>query len=406
LKTYHYKGFDRDGRSRRGLVEALGVKDARERLAKTGVFAEKIEAVGGMARTVPGTAGNVGLTDERRIMAYRELGALVKAGLPMVRAIEVLIDSPEIGDARGRLAAVKDAVREGASLEDALGGASAKVGPFEKAMIAAGERAGTLGDVLEKLSSFMEEQQSLKERVRTAMIYPLIVVSVAVIVAVGVFVFVLPQTGKFLHEMRLPVPLVTRIMMSVGNIVAICGVPVVALVVLAVAYFRRRLRTSESVRLKFDRRLFSAPIIGRGYSLLANLRFARTFSMLLRGGVAAVDAIILSGRATGSVWITSLSESAAETVRHGGSLADAVRVMPPLASTLPAWIQAGEAGGNVENLLDNAAERYQRQWERFVTRSLGLLEPAIILALGVFVLVVALSVLLPIIAGNQALQAQ
>jgi len=80
--------------------------------------------------------------------------------------------------------------------------------------------------------------------------------------------------------------------------------------------------------------------------------------------------------------------------------------MPPLASTLPAWIQAGEAGGNVENLLDNAAERYQRQWERFVTRSLGLLEPAIILALGVFVLVVALSVLLPIIAGNQALQAQ
>jgi len=150
-----------------------------------------------------------------------------------------------------------------------------------------------------------------------------------------------------------------------------------------------------------DRWLFRLPVLGRGYLLLANLRCARTLAILLRGGVGLVDALPLAGRATGSAWIARLAAEEAEAVRHGSSLADAIRRIPPLAEVLPAWIQAGEASGALDRLLDTAGSAMQHRWDRFVTRTLSWLEPALIFAVGGFVLLVVLSVLLPIISLNR-----
>ena len=403
MKTFEYRGLDADGRVRKGLVEALGVKDAREKLSKTGILADRVSPAGDQhSRWRFG--GEKGLSLDRRSVVYRELGALLKAGLPLVRAMDILIESPEMGEARGLLAKSRDDIREGVSLAEALSRASASVSMLEKALVAVGERSGTLAEALDRLASFLDEQQNVRDRIRTALMYPAVVVLVAVAVATGVFVFVLPQTAKVLREMRVEMPFITRAMMAVGKYTGMVVVPALAAIaVLGMSYGRRRF-SDPAVRLHLDRLIFKIPLFGKGNVILANLRFARTLAILLHGGVPLVEAVRLGGRATGNTWIEHLAVAASESVRQGGSLSDAVRTIPPLADTLPGWIQAGEAGGGLEHLLLNAGDRYQRQWVRFITRTLGLLEPAIILLLGLFVLLVALSVLMPILSANQMVQ--
>ncbi|MEI6971433.1 MAG: type II secretion system F family protein [bacterium] len=403
MNTFDYRGLDLKGKARRGLIEALDLKDAREKLSRSGILVERIAPAGDHKARRRLFRPN-GLSLDNRAVIYRELGALLRAGLPVVKALDILIDSPELEEASGILARVRDSIREGQSLAEAMEKASETVSVLEKALIAVGERSGTLGDALDSLASFVEEQQSVKDRVRTALLYPAVVVVVALVVATGVFVFVLPQTETVLSEMHITMPAITRIMMGAGKVLAVCGLPFALVLGLIALRLRSRMRHDPALRMDLDRRVFTLPLVRRGATIMVNLRFSRTLAILMHGGVPLVDGLQLAGRATGNAWVENLAVAAAESVRHGGSLADAVRKIPPLSETLPGWIQAGEAGGNLEHLLQNAGERYQRQWLRFITRSLGLLEPVVILILGVFVLLVALAVLMPIISANQLMK--
>ncbi|NQT92115.1 MAG: type II secretion system F family protein [Lentisphaerae bacterium] len=144
-------------------------------------------------------------------------------------------------------------------------------------------------------------------------------------------------------------------------------------------------------------------MIGGGYGILVGLRFSRTLSILLQGGVSAVEALALAGEATGSCWMSEIAASEAESVRHGSSLSEAVARIPPLADTLPGWIQVGEASGNLARLLESAGERYQVRWDRYISRSLSFLEPVLILAIGSFVLLITLAVLLPVLSLTQGI---
>jgi general secretion pathway protein F len=145
-------------------------------------------------------------------------------------------------------------------------------------------------------------------------------------------------------------------------------------------------------------------VTGTGYRILVNLRFAQTMSLLLRGGVQLVDGLELAGESTGSLWLGRLLREEAEQVRHGRSLSAALKNVPYLNASLPGWISAGEAGGSLEAMLDQAARRFQQRWAQYVRRNLSLLEPLLVLAVGVFVFLVALAVLLPILSLNQAIR--
>jgi general secretion pathway protein F len=191
-------------------------------------------------------------------------------------------------------------------------------------------------------------------------------------------------------------------MIALGAFLSRWGAAGAAVVAGAAIGFRRHIRTDGAARIRWDRFLFRLPLWGNGYALLVNLRFARTLAILLRGGVPLLDGFVLAGRAGGSPWVESLVKFEAESVRHGGTLAAALRRIPPLARSLPGWVQTGEAGGEMDRLLDAAARRFQGQWDRFVARCLSLLEPSLILLIGGFVLLVTLSVLLPIISMTQS----
>ena len=397
MRTFVYRGYDGQGLARRGLVEAADLKEAREKLAARGVLPEQVDLAGSEERSFLSRPRTFGL--EARTAFYRELGVLLAAGIPMVHALEILMDSPEIGVSAAVLAKVRDQVREGTALAAALAEAAPEVRSFEKAIIEVGEKSGSLEAILDRLAGFLEEQQQLRERIVSALIYPTIIFTFAVIVAVVMLGFVVPSAAAVLMEQsRAPLPLLTRFMIGAGRVL-LWAVPLgLAAAAGAYVWLARAMQQDAGWRYRLDRLLFRLPLVGRGYGLVVNLRYARTLAILLKGGVTLVDSLPLAGRATGSAWVAHLLEAETEAVRHGSTLADAIRRVPVLARSLPAWIQAGEASGALEKMIDTAGDSFQHQWARFVTRTLSYVEPVLIAMIGAFVLLVTLSVLLPILS--------
>ena len=392
MKTYEYRGFDKTGHGRSGLVEAISIKQARERLASEGVLAERVSLTGRQAR----------FPVEVRSRIYRELSALLGAGVSMVRALNILLDSPEMTDGHVVLAGVRDRVREGVSLADSLAEAGESVTVFEQAIIEAGERSGTVTDMLERLAGFIEDRHKLRQSVKSALTYPLIVVGVGISVAILMLGLLLPRARDLLAGSSIDMPALTVFMMGFGSAVMKWGLPVLGILAVSLFFLLRRLHQDPEFHRRWDRQMFRVPVFGRGYTTLVNLRFSRTMAILLQGGVSVIDGLLLAGRATGSAWIEELAGREAEAVRHGSSLEDAIRRIPPLSASLPEWIRIGEAGGGLARLLDSASRRSEDHWERFIRRCLSLLEPLLIMAIGGFVLLVTAAILLPVISLTDA----
>jgi len=243
----------------------------------------------------------------------------------------------------------------------------------------------------------------MQERVATALLYPVLVFSLALLIALGVLGFMVPKVGTLLQESDIKMPALTSFMMWLSSLVSSLLIPGLLILLLVGFLVRRRYRDDERLRLQVNRWQFALPVLGVAYTALVNLRFSRTLALLLRGGVPLVDGVGMAGRATGSEWVTTLVDRESDQVRQGRSLADAIRRVPPLRASLPGWIDAGEASGDLAGLLESAAARYQRQWSRLIGRFLTLLEPALVLAIGIFVLLVALSILLPVLSMNKQL---
>lgn len=393
MKTFEYRGYDQAGRMCRGFVEALTVKDAREKLAVSGTLAEHVAT----------TSRNFRFPVSDRILFYREMNSLLSAGVPMAKALDILVQAPENDKSRLLIAGIRDAVKEGAALSAALSQVSDSVGSFELAILQAAERSADMESMLDNLASFLEKRERLRDHIVSALIYPGIVFVMGILVAVVMMGFIIPRAHEMLLGANVPIPAVTKLMMLMGDVVAVAGIPMVFVAVAGVFMLRRRLKNDHGFLLCWDRMLYRLPLFGRGYEILVNLRFAQTFAMLIRGGVSVIDGILLAGRASGSPWVRALSEKEAESVRHGSSVSEAVARIPPIASSLPGLIRVGEAGGGIDRLLDSAAVRYQNRWDHFADRFLSALEPVLILIIGGFVLMVTLSVLLPVISLSQGI---
>ena len=403
MRTYTYQGFDREGRRARGLVEADSLKAAREKLSGRGVLVERCDPV------ADGTAA-VSMRKSRaawsrpavRSMVYRELSAMLKAGVPLARALGLLVESPEHEVCRSELAHIRDRIREGDPPPVAFHTAG-PLSQMEHAAIEAGARAGAFDDTLRRLAEYLDAREAAMEKARSALMYPAFVAGFAVLMSVGVFGFLLPGFARIWETLQIDLPLPTRIMMAWGRhgpwalpaaLLALSG---------GMLWIRRRWRTSPAFRVRAERRWARTPFAGSLWSAMTASRVARTLPMLLRGGVPLVEALEISGRASGSAWLAEEMRESAARVRQGGSVADAFRSAPPLAQGLAGWVEAGEASGDIASMLDVAADRLQQTWERKLQRAVALLEPAIIVVLGILILWIALAVILPIQSMQDAI---
>ena len=401
MNTYQYKGYDSSGSVQRGLIEALEPKAARQKLLAQGIHPESVDPIGHGVRTT--SRWRPGFSSDLRGVFYRELAALLSAGFPVVGAIELLLENPELRTVHDILARVRDELRAGRTLSGSLGQASEAVSPFEEAVLDVGERTASLSTVLDRLADYLEEQGAVRERIISALIYPAVVVAFLIPVVVFMLGWVLPGFIDILLEGGQSLPALTRGVQAFGWVVIYGGVPLLLIMGVAGILARRKIARDPAFAIAVDRVCFRLPIVGAVYTQLVNMRFSRTLAILLEGGVALVDGLVYAARATGSAWISDLMNESQKSVVDGASLSDSLRRVPPLSSVLPGWVQAGEASGSLAALLEHASLRFQRQWERAMNRLVALVEPTLIIVVGVFVLLVMLAILLPVMQFRDAM---
>ncbi len=403
MRTFEYKGYNHAGQVARGLIQALDRKDAREKLSHQGVLAEAIQAAG-EGRAWVWRRRDVLFTLDIRAAFYRELASILAAGLPLSNGLSLLMEAPEMGRNQTVVAGIGDRVSEGISFADAVADSSARVTAFERAVIETGERAGRLDEVLNRLADYLEEERQLRDRLISALIYPAIIVGLSLLVGTGLLVFMLPAFQSLLLETGLDLPWITRVVMRGAQGVAWMLPLFVLAGGVASLWIKQRRARSSAFRVAFDRFLHRLPFLSQFYPVLVNLRFTRTLAMLLQSRVNLLEALTQAAAASGSPWVESLIDVEADAVRQGANLSDALARVPPLAGTLPGWVRAGEVSGDLTGMLEQAAQRSQHVWERRVTRTMTVIESGLVVVVGAFVFVLALSIILPILSINQALQ--
>lgn len=404
MKTFMYRGYDRNGARVRGVVEALDLKDAREKLAARTILPEELVPASGGRRGAWSwrSARQSMMQDEPRGEFYRAMSTMIAAGLPLVDALNILLEQtpPAHTDAARQLAGVRDAVRDGARLVEAAERAGIPLTAFESAVLESGERTGNLSGSFSDLADYLVEVGRIRQTIRTACLYPAIIVAVAMLVGVGVMGFLVPRMAAVFAESGMPLPWLTRAVVTAGAWFIPVVLPLVLLLILAVLAGMRRVRTQPSLRKAAERRISRWWIAGHGFRVLTSLRFARTASLLLRGGLPMVEAVPLAGRATGSAWLAAEAAEAAQAIRQGAPVSRTLARIPVIGEELGAWLRAGEASGDLAGMFAYAGERQRQKWTLFMDRSVALIEPVLIVVVAVFVLVVALAILLPILSLN------
>ncbi len=332
-------------------------------------------------------------------MFTRQLHTLLDAGLPADRALSVIAETTPSEPAADMIADLRGQVRGGTSLSDAMAGHPAVFNPFYRSMVTAGEAGGTLPSALDALADHLERAGQLAASVRTALIYPAVLVLAACVSVVVLLTLVVPQFELLFREAAQEIPIITQIVIEISRLLRSFGwlIPPLGIVVWfgLRTYWRR-----PGVRARRDVALLRLPVIG---SLIAQVeieRFARALATLLGNGVPLPQALELTQAAASNQGIANALAAAAEQVRQGRQLAQVLReskVVPPLAIQL---IQVGEEGSRLEGMLLKLADAYASDVDVKLKRLVGLLEPTLILLIGLVVAVIVVSLFSAIIGVN------
>lgn len=391
MATYEYSGYTADGKLQRGRVESRTEKQAAHDLLSQGIFVEHVRPLQ-LSDALP---------TSRRSALYHELGALLAAGLPLDRAISLMMESPDPAFS-AVLGSVLAAVREGVGLADALAGVCQKMDGYEQAALTSAERAATLPEMLSRLADLLDAQESVRDRVRSALIYPAFVLGFGLLIGVLMMGVVVPHTMNMLTASGLELPRTSVWIVSASKIVAGAFILILGFGLMATAIIRRVCAQNRKVAFRVDAMMLRLPLM-KSVASLAGMRFASILSVLTESGMPIVSALPVAGSGTGHPWLAYCVEEATEKVRNGVALSEAVRALPFIGGELAEWIRVGEAGGCISPMLDAAASRLRREWERALAHRLALLEPVLLATLGIFILVMSLALILPIAGMTRAL---
>ena len=388
MKTFRYQGLDAAGGRRTGIIEAESGKEALRKLAGTGVFAERVEPLAGEnARGMP---------SGRRAVFYRGLSTLLRAGLPLDRALTLLMGENGAAGTDAAIAPIRDAVCEGRSFAVAVAESEPRLAGYEKAMLEAAERTGSLAEMLAKTADSLDSRRAMAEKLRSAAAYPCFVLALGVAVAFLMLGVLVPMAQRSLTTAGIGLPRASLAIVAGARLVAWIVGGALVLGTAAFVAVSLQCRKSRRMRERVGRFLLHLPMAGRPLRALAAQRFAETLAALIRAGVPLVEGFGLAGAATGNAWIAREAAEQAEEIRNGARVSAGVAGMPELAGALREWVRVGEAAGCMEAMLTVAAERAETVWNRACERAFALIGPVILVCVGVFVLAVALAVLLPV----------
>ncbi len=400
MGLFAYEGVRADGRSARGVVEADSPRAARSRLRSQGILPAQIweEQVGQQTGSRGWLRRRLGLAD--LAVLFRQFAALVGSGMPVVPALAALEEQAERPLLKGVLAGVRNQVNEGRSLSSALGDHPRVFPELHRQLIAAAEASGALDRVLGRLADVIEQQRMLRTRLFAALIYPAFMLVVGVGIVGTLLAYVVPKVIRVFQESHQLLPWPTRLLLHISDFLSEYGVLLIGGTAFAVWAGLRHVRTGPR-RVLRDRWLLGLPLAGALIRRIVSARFARTMGLLLQSGLPAVPSLRLTAEVLGNQAAAEAVRAASEDVAQGASVAASLRgcgIFPPL---LLHMVRAGEQSGELEAMLGSAAASYEVDIQAALGALTSVLEPLMIVLMGLAVGFIVLAILYPIFEMNQ-----
>lgn len=403
MPAFRYEAVDAGGAASKGVVHADSPRAARSDLRARGLVPLAIDAITGQidaAGKVRARRFGDKLSTVELALFTRQLASLLEANLPLEQAFSALMEQAERVYMRDLIAAIRAEVMGGASLSDALAQHPRDFADIYRALVASGEQIGQLAGVLGRLADYIERRNALVQKIRLAFTYPAIVTVVAFAIVIFLLTYVVPQIVSVFANTKQQLPFLTVAMLAISGFVRNWGW-LVAILVVALIYAWHSALKDPAIKLRWHRWLLTAPLYGRFERSLNTARFASTLAITTSSGVPILRALQTSRDTLSNVAMRQQVEEASNSVREGVSLARALSVHKHFPAMLIHMIRAGEVTGELPAMLDRAANVQEQDLERRAMTIAGLLEPALILAMGVVVLLIVLAVLMPIIEINQ-----
>ena len=404
MPAFSYVAIDADGRTRRGVVDAEAARQARAGLRSAGLVPIEVSAVDSEV-AAPGKrrifwAARMRIGAGELSLLTRRFAMLLEAGLTVEQCLDALIEQAQGESARRILAAVRAEVLSGQSLAASFDRYPSSFPEIYRALVRAGEHSGELGAVMSNLADYLERRQATRQSAGLALLYPAIVAAVALCIVVGLLTYVVPQVVDVFAQSKQELPFLTRALLWAsealkGKLGYVAGTLVVVALILRWAYSR------EATKRRWHARLLRLPLVGPLWRGVDTARLSSSLAILSAGGVPLLQALAAGARVVKNLALREAVDEAMQRVREGSSLHRALAsrgVFPPIFIHL---VASGEASGRLAHMLGQAGRQQEVENDARVRLLTGVLEPALILAMGALVLLIVLAILLPIIEMNQ-----
>jgi general secretion pathway protein F len=404
MPAFRYEALAHDGSANNGLLDAESAKQARSQLRARGLVPVDVQPV--VQTDAHGTAkkgivlfATGRLNTLERALFTRQLASLLQAGLPLERALTALGEEAERDSAHQLIAQVRSEVASGSTFATALAQHPRDFDELFRAVVGAGEESGQLGTVLAELADYLENRQALRSKLVASLTYPIIVFVVAILIVALLLGYVVPQVITVYANAKQKLPLLTTVMMSLSDILRGYWWLILAVCVVMTIVIRAIYRT-EPGRLRIDTLWLKLPVLGRLSRSLNTARFASTLAILVNSGVPILRALLAAAQTVTNSLMKNDVEESITLIREGSTLASALALRKRFPPVLLMFIKLGEQTGQLPQMLKRAAKQHSDEVERRTSTLTAILEPVMILAMGVVVLLIVLAVLLPIMQLN------
>ncbi len=393
MVTFRYKAYNGRGIEVDGNLSAEGIKDAIQRLKKDGLYPREVSEIGinGYIRK------SVSIQDIA--LTTRQLATLLTAGSTLSDALTVLVDGERNIRLKSILTSIKNKVTEGTSLSSAIGNYPGVFSGIYRGMVATGEESGSLDKVLLRLSDYLETRAKILRDIRSALVYPLFMTLVGICVLSFLFIFVIPKITRIFEDTKSAMPWVTLILIWTTNFIRYYWFILLISIIGVVWGSRFYIRTLTG-KVLIDRLILKIPWLGRlvGHFYITNL--TRTLGSLLKEGMPLLKGLEMTRGVLNNAVFSKVIDDAIQDVIGGSSLSISIKNAESIPPIVAHMITVGEKSGNLDEVLLKISKNYEQEFEADVKSGLSLLEPVLILIMGVIVGFIVLAILIPIFQLN------
>jgi general secretion pathway protein F len=399
MPTFDYRADDAQGRHCKGRIEADSPRHARQLLRERGLWPRDLKEVR-VAAGADNSRGRGRLSAADLALLTLQLSTLVQAGLPLEEALDAVARQTGKRRVAGLLSAVRNRVMEGHALATALGQFPKAFPDLFRATVAAGERSGHLGHVLEQLAAYTQARQASRQKIQMALVYPLILMLASVLIVGFLLGYVVPDVVTIFIDSGQDLPLLTQALIGLSDGLRNHGLLLIGTLAMVVSLWRWSLR-QPIWRLRWHRLALNLPLIGEVLRAMEAARFASTLAILGKSAVPLVDALEIAAAVIGNLTIRARMVDVARSVREGGTLTRGLELSGDIPPMMLHMIASGERAGELDRMLARAAEQQESSLAARIALVVSLFEPAMLVLMGGVVLLIVLAILLPILSLNQ-----